>query len=133
MNNYIAIRSSYFHLLSISRYLCNVPSTAAIHSFFSQLTPPSPRLSAIIHGVGDCEQIHHTLQPGSSRAEIHPGSHSASREDLRGPGGLLSRRLARRCREIRETIITPASDPIDRAEVPGVPVLFQNDRRRAHR
>lgn len=79
------------------------------------------------------KQIYNTLQPRSPRTKIDPGSDPAPREDLRSAGRLLSRSLARRCWKIREIIVTSAGHPIHRIKVSGVPVLLQNDRRRADR
>lgn len=45
----------------------------------------------------------------------------------------MPRSLAGRRWKIREVVVTPAGHPIDRTKVPGVPVLFQNDRGRADR
>ena len=85
-------------------------------------------ITFIYRAIITYEQIYNTLQPRGPRTEIHPGSDTASREDLRSSGRLLSRSLARRRWKIRKVIVTPAGHPIDRTKVPGVPVLFQNDR-----
>lgn len=41
--------------------------------------------------------------------------------------------MAGRRREIREAVAASSSDPVHRAQVPGAPVLLQDDRRRADR